>query len=232
MNTSFNAQFTTLFQRIFKEQTSNVSFGRLIIAVLILAVIIHAICIYLKVKHIKLINPLTEIITICICAYICVLLSITFFNREPGSRGDINLSLELTSILLKTIKQSITSGQILKFTDLLFFNLSMQGQLGFFIYYILNILLFIPWGFILSFAYYKENMLKRFYMPTIYSIITSGCIEIGQLITKRGYFEVEDLITNIAGGIMGAILAILIMLIIRLVKKIYKLNGGENDSKF
>ena len=69
-------------------------------------------------------------------------------------------------------------------------------------------------------------------MPSIYSIIISGFIEITQLITGRGFFEIEDLITNIIGGILGALLAVIIQLIVRLIKNTRNKNarnknGGE-----
>ncbi len=67
---------------------------------------------------------------------------------------------------------------------------------------LLNILMFIPIGFIVSASLKKRNMLK---------IIGLGCcislmIEILQFVTKRGVFNIDDIIHNSLGCAIGYIL--------------------------
>ena len=227
MVTYTQISFLKLLKTIFTEQTSNISYDLLLLGILAVIVIVHTVClIFTKVKkrQIKLID---EILLICLLSYICVLISITFLNREDGSRGNIILDLTVTKCILKSLRLCLNGHSSLSFGKTLMVCLSANEALTSYVYYILNILLFIPWGIILAFIHYKESLIKCFIMPIIYSIITSGCIEIVQLITGRGYFELEDLITNVFGGFVGAIIGILILLPIKYIKK----NGGKYGNK-
>lgn len=223
--------YNELFKLIFDQQTQSVSYGLLILAVFGLALITHSICLFLSKREIRKVKALDETIIIAILAYACVLLSITFFNREEGSRGTINLDTRVTQTVIKTFFEFICHPTKLPLTKLLLKNLGEVGAITASIYYILNIALFMPWGFILSMAHYKEGLIGKLLLPFLYSVITSGTIETVQLITGRGYFEVEDIITNITGGLIGAILACLVMLIIRLIKKARNKNGGNYGFK-
>lgn len=65
---------------------------------------------------------------------------------------------------------------------------------------LLNIALFIPMGFL---AKMKFHTLKHIW---VYGMLTSLLIEVLQLILRRGYFEVDDIINNTVGFILGSIL--------------------------
>ncbi len=60
---------------------------------------------------------------------------------------------------------------------------------------VLNILMLVPVGFLLP------VLVKRH--AVLYGILVSVCIEVFQLITGRGYFEVNDLIHNSLGIVLG-----------------------------
>ena len=60
---------------------------------------------------------------------------------------------------------------------------------------VLNILMLVPVGFLLP------VLVKRH--AVLYGILVSVCIEVFQLITGRGYFEVNDLIHNSLGIVIG-----------------------------
>ena len=60
---------------------------------------------------------------------------------------------------------------------------------------VLNIIMLIPVGFLLPFLVKKHTVL--------YGFLCSLCIEVFQLVTKRGYFEVDDLIHNTLGVVIG-----------------------------
>lgn len=67
-------------------------------------------------------------------------------------------------------------------------------------YVIENILLFIPYGFVCAFAWKSA---RNIFMEIIYGFFTSLTIETMQLITQRGYFQIDDIITNTMGSIIG-----------------------------
>ena len=60
---------------------------------------------------------------------------------------------------------------------------------------VLNILMLIPVGFLLPFLVKKHTVM--------YGFLCSLCIEVFQLVTKRGYFEIDDLIHNTLGVVVG-----------------------------
>ncbi|MBQ7777185.1 MAG: VanZ family protein [Lachnospiraceae bacterium] len=66
-----------------------------------------------------------------------------------------------------------------------------------------NILLFIPYGF--CFAWYRGRrsvLLQSF----VLGFFTSLGIEIMQLITGRGLFQVDDILTNTLGAVLGVLI--------------------------
>lgn len=83
------------------------------------------------------------------------------------------------------------------------------------VYSILNFLFFIPWGFLLSF-FYKKNV-KRIFMVTLLSFLSSSIIEITQLLTHTGVFETTDLLTNTVGGFAGSVIASIFILLWNMV---------------
>ena len=71
---------------------------------------------------------------------------------------------------------------------------------------ILNCIIFIPFGILISNQIKKNKIIKSILLTLIISIF----IETFQLITIIGSFMLNDLITNIIGGLIGSILYILI----------------------
>lgn len=86
-------------------------------------------------------------------------------------------------------------------------------------YVVLNCMLFIPFGFILSlFSFVHERKIPvQFTLVTLISLITSLIIETAQLITGRGYYEIQDIVVNTLGGIIGWIVFRIIYCIINFV---------------
>ena len=64
-----------------------------------------------------------------------------------------------------------------------------------------NILIFIPFGFIVPMASRRRNLL----MTAIGAFLLSLLIETIQLFTKVGCFDVDDLLLNTIGGVAGYI---------------------------
>ena len=66
-----------------------------------------------------------------------------------------------------------------------------------------NILLFIPYGFTSAWAMKRA---RRLLPCTLLGAASSLGIECLQLITQRGYFQLDDILTNTLGAFLGCIL--------------------------
>lgn len=107
--------------------------------------------------------------------YMLVVIMITFFSREPGSRREIDLQLFST------------------------WGVSTQAKA----YVIENIFMFLPLGILRAIR--KKSNDRRF-LKEVYVYIGISCIIEGvQLITGRGYCQLDDVIMNTLGGMLGYI---------------------------
>lgn len=70
-------------------------------------------------------------------------------------------------------------------------------------YVIENVLLFIPFGFVCAWAFRSA---RRLLASTALGLLTSLGIECMQLITQRGFFQIDDIITNTLGMTIGCFL--------------------------
>ena len=104
--------------------------------------------------------------------FLSLILNIAFFSREPGSRNGIDL------IPFSTWGDTAVSRA----------------------YVIENILLFIPFGFLLPLALPFFRRWQR----TVYASLTVSCgLEFFQMITQRGFCQTDDILTNVLGGFLG-----------------------------
>ena len=106
------------------------------------------------------------------CMYFFMVISITFLSREPGSRNG---------------------------TDLLLFSTFSRNPYGN-RYPIENILLFIPFGWLLPLLW---RPCRRLWWCLGAGILFSVVIEVSQYITKRGFLQVDDIMTNALGTMIG-----------------------------
>ena len=83
-------------------------------------------------------------------------------------------------------------------------------------YVVENVLLFIPYGFVLAWADVRQ---RNFFCNLLTGALTSFAIEYMQLVTQRGYFQIDDILTNILGTILGFLCYWLLHGICRLWKK-------------
>lgn len=116
------------------------------------------------------------IITLLICWFI-VVLGITTLSRGANFTGNINLSL-FTSYVNAWNKWSLTEFQLIIF----------------------NMLMFVPLGVLLPLIHHKNKSFRR---VLVISIIVTSCIEIFQLISGKGIFELDDLLHNTIGSLAG-----------------------------
>ncbi len=67
----------------------------------------------------------------------------------------------------------------------------------------LNILLFMPMGYLLPLLFPK----LRWWQVIVIGFLTTVCIEVGQLITKLGMFDLDDILNNMIGLGIGMVLS-------------------------
>ncbi|WP_077612373.1 VanZ family protein [Clostridium sp. Marseille-P2415] len=79
-----------------------------------------------------------------------------------------------------------------------------------------NLIAFIPLGFLLPITHKKCN---NFFKTFLVSLMLILAIEVFQLITSLGYFDVDDIIMNMIGSIIGFCLY-------SVLKKVYKGKNG------
>lgn len=65
-----------------------------------------------------------------------------------------------------------------------------------------NILIFVPYGFFISMA----SRSRGFFKTLFFSMGLSLCVEIAQLFTRVGSFDVDDILLNTIGGVIGYII--------------------------
>lgn len=75
-----------------------------------------------------------------------------------------------------------------------------------------NIVAFMPFGALIRWV---VNRKIRWYQATAYTFLFSLCVELLQLVAKVGVFDVDDLILNTLGGLMGFWIYYLLLLINR-----------------
>lgn len=76
------------------------------------------------------------------------------------------------------------------------------GLEGFVVNIFGNVIAFMPYGFLLPLL---NKVYRRFYIILILSILFSLVIESSQLLLKVGVFDVDDILMNSTGGILGYI---------------------------
>lgn len=120
--------------------------------------------------------------------YLFMLMYIAFLSRQPGSRDA--LRLQLLCIFSKDIWART--------------------------YAIENIVLFIPFGFMLPLIFSRCDTFK---WCMLVGIISSVAIELIQNVTKRGYSELDDVLNNSIGTMIGYGVLVVVRTIIGTLKK-------------
>lgn len=108
--------------------------------------------------------------------YMAMVMGVTFLNREPMAYYQWNIQLfwSYTAVINGSFS-------------------SLLQILG-------NVMLFVPWGFLLP---YMWKRMRVFFHILSASILLTLSIEVMQFITRRGLFELDDLVHNTIGGILG-----------------------------
>lgn len=128
-------------------------------------------------------------------AYVSQMMQIAFFSREPGSRIEVSLKV------LETWTED------------------PQGRA----YVIENVMFFIPFAILLS-AFIYQNKKRRYFFVPLVGVLSSSLLEGLQLLTGRGYFQVDDILANSVGTLIGFGVFMIGLGICKLIKKVFKLS--------
>ena len=109
---------------------------------------------------------------------------------------------------------NVSSNNLIPFKEMFRYNLGsrlfLKNVLG-------NIIMFLPYGFFVSYFLKEKKLLPIF----ILTIVTSITIECTQLMIGR-VFDIDDILLNIIGGILGHYLYILILKIGDMCPKVFQ----------
>lgn len=68
-----------------------------------------------------------------------------------------------------------------------------------------NVLIFVPFGFFMAMGSHRPNLIRTVF----YAFLWSLCVEFVQLVTKLGSFDVDDLLLNTLGGLLGFLIYVI-----------------------
>lgn len=134
-----------------------------------------------RTKRIRILGKILFVLYIFFLIYFLCLAE--WYGRE-GTWQEYRYNLEL----FKEIKRFITYREQLG-TFMVFANLAG------------NILIFVPYGFFIPMATRRHGFIKTIFL----SMVLSLAVETAQLITKVGSFDVDDILLNTIGGVLGYI---------------------------
>lgn len=141
----------------------------------------------MKAKNRKRVRVLGKLLFVL---YIGFLLYFLIFSDWYGRTGEMN-EYHYNLVLFNEIKRFWTYRQRLGWV-------SLANLIG-------NVLIFMPFGFFMPMA----SRYRSFFLTLIYSFGLSLLVETFQLITKVGSFDVDDLLLNTIGGIIGYIIFVI-----------------------
>lgn len=116
-----------------------------------------------------------------------ILLSYFLFFSEHYGRENIMAQYRYNLVLFKEITRFI------EYREQLGFESFVVNILG-------NVLAFAPFGFLLPLL---NNKYRNFFLVTFLCLLFSVSVECVQLVLKVGIFDVDDILMNTVGGILG-----------------------------
>ena len=186
-------EFCISFWQVCQTELGNISYINLLVYSLIVAVIVHISCYLFVMIRKQSIYFSTELMIFLLISYLGFIAEVALLNRAYGSQARVFD----TKILWidKSMIQNITN--------------------------LLNIIMFIPFGALITSFLMNKKSLRRTFLVISYTFLTSFFIECAQFVTQTGYFELDDIEANVIGGLIGSIFFLLCY-------KIYRLVSGRN----
>ena len=136
--------------------------------------------------------------------YLCLLAYFMFFSESFG-RTDTDRGYAYNLVPLKEITRYFRYYRTL-------------GMPLFLINIVGNMVAFMPFGFFLPMIWKRTD---HWYTTTILSFVMSLCVETVQLVSRVGSFDVDDLLLNTVGGLLG-------FLGYRLLRGVWKRHYAKN----
>lgn len=130
------------------------------------------------------IRTLGKILFICYVIFILYFLLVSDWYGRDGRLPEYTYNLELFKEINRFWKYRESLGFFVVFSNLL----------G-------NVLIFMPLGFVIPMA----SKYRSFVAACVYSFLLSLVVEVFQLISRVGSFDVDDLLLNTLGGALGYI---------------------------
>lgn len=147
---------------------------------------------------------------VLLIVYLFANLSVTILNREvlsdqylvlrPG--GDFKSAFYLDLGFVGTIRTLLHGGLHAAASSIHIRNSAMAREV------ILNILLYVPMGYLLPFVF--KSLRSHVFLITLIGFFCSCATETAQLIYHIGYFQIDDIVTNTLGCLIGAIFGCLL----------------------
>ena len=136
---------------------------------------------------------------VCFIAYLLLLVYVLFYSAlfDRVEHSEYRYNLTLFQEIGRYYNIGIRSGQ---------WNLFVLNVIG-------NIAVFVPFGVSLPALF---SRCKNLIVTTLLTLEFSFCVELIQLVTKVGSFDVDDLLLNTLGGVCG----FLMYMVYRFVKKL------------
>ena len=136
---------------------------------------------------------ITTAIKISMVVYIAVLF-ILLFVRHRGSWWMDLTPFEYARMHLNLVPFKTIGGYIKAvFDGSMNLNIPLENLFG-------NLIMFLPFGLYIPFFNKKIDSLKKFILSIVPIFLI---IEMAQFMTKRGAFDIDDLILNLTGAILG-----------------------------
>ena len=135
--------------------------------------------------------------SVALILYTCIVMWVVLLSREPSETTVIKFQSETILYLLGYYpdwQSDVTA---------LHPEAMILGD-------ILNIILFIPFGLLSEAILLEEKKKTSLLWCTISGFAFSFLIEVIQLLTKRGWFDADDLLMNTLGAVAGGALYLLI----------------------
>ena len=143
---------------------------------------------------------ISNVLPLCFICYMILLVYFLFFSEEYG-RTEPYETYKYNLELFKEIKRY-------------WYNREKIGTLFFLINLVGNVVVFMPFGFLVPVMYreqrrdvvYRGHYFRSMLFVLLLGFLFSLVIEFIQLVTKVGCFDVDDLLLNTSGVLLGYII--------------------------
>ena len=136
----------------------------------------------MSTRHARIIRTFGKVLFVLYIVFLVYFLFLAEWYGRTGTGEDYRYNLEL----FREIRRFITYREQL-------------GMFAVFANLFGNILIFVPYGFFISMAAERRGFFKTLFC----SFGLSLCVELVQLVTRVGSFDVDDILLNTIGGILG-----------------------------